>query len=395
MTPRRHRRRRPSGLAVLGLAGTGLLAGLAAPATAVVQPDLETLRARYARLVEGIRDGGGLYEQDRPVVRSVLRDVDAFLEESPANAAARAMELQLALWLDEDADRIDAAYTALEELRPDDPDLALAALRWRAGAGRIDGEALSAAWAALADRFPEQSAVVLEHVRRLKDQVRYDAMIDVLEGMDLEAADEPELLVLLAEARFAQHEFDAALEALDAVGTLGARQFRLRTRADELRGWIEETRELWAEEQELRAAEASADDLPRVAIETARGTIVVELFEDSAPNTVANFVTLARSGFYAGTSFHRFIPDFMVQGGDINSKEGVEGTPGTGNPGYRIPDEHGEGFDARAHFRDSLAMANTGAPDSGGSQVYFTHKPTPWLNDRHTVFGHGVGLWVK
>ncbi len=395
--PCRSRRRpaRAPRLLVAGAALAALLGGPLAGAAVAAQPELDTLRARYARLVDGIRSGGGLYEQDRPVVRAVLRDVDAYLASDPDRAAARAMELQLSLWLNEDPDRIAAAYAALEELRPGDAELALAALRWRSEADRIDGEALAAAWAALAERFPGEPEIALEHLRRLKDSVDYAAMIEVLEAMDLEAAGEPELRVLLAEALFAQHRFDEALAALDAVGSLGAMQFRLRTRADELRGWIEDTRERWAEEQELRAAAASADDLPRVSVETERGTIVVELFEDAAPNTVANFLTLARSGFYAGTTFHRFIADFMVQGGDINSKEGVEGTPGTGNPGYRIPDEHGEGFDARAHFRDTLAMANTGAPDSGGSQFYFTHKPTPWLNDRHTVFGRVLeGLHV-
>jgi len=76
----------------------------------------------------------------------------------------------------------------------------------------------------------------------------------------------------------------------------------------------------------------------------------------------------------------------MVQGGDPLSREGAEGVPGTGGPGYRIPDEHGDENDRR-HFGDSVSMANTGIPDSGGSQFFLNHRPTDWLNGRHTVFG--------
>jgi cyclophilin family peptidyl-prolyl cis-trans isomerase len=384
-------RRAPHRLLSLGVIAAAAVAGVAAPAIAqATDPAFDAVRSRYTRLVTAITDGGGLYEQDRPVVRSVLRDIAAYLADNPQDVRALAMDLQLSRWLDEDQDRITANYAQLEALRPNDPAIALAALRWRTLDGQIVGDALAEAWAGLSARFPQNAEIALEHVRRLKDQIRYEDMINAVERLDVEPSAQPELFVLLAEARFAEHRFEAALAALDDIGQLGAMQFRLRTRADELRGWIEDTRAAWGPEQETRAAEASADDLPRATIETVRGSITVELFENDAPNTVANFISLAESGFYAGTTFHRFIPDFMVQGGDANSKEGVEGTPGTGNPGYRIPDEHGEGFSARRHFNDTLAMANTGAANSGGSQFYLTHKPTPWLNDRHTVFGRVI-----
>src|SRR5690606_18420884 len=110
--------------------------------------------------------------------------------------------------------------------------------------------------------------------------------------------------------------------------------------------------------------------------ETGRGTIRVELLPDKAPLTVANFVNLARRGFYDGLNFHRVIPDFMVQGG---CPEG----PGRGGPGYRFEDETDNGV---RHERGVLSMANAG-PDTNGSQFFITHVKTDWLDGKHTVFG--------
>ncbi|MCH8343242.1 MAG: peptidylprolyl isomerase [Planctomycetes bacterium] len=134
--------------------------------------------------------------------------------------------------------------------------------------------------------------------------------------------------------------------------------------------------------------------MPRAELITVRGRIVVELFENEAPNTVANFVSLAEAGFYDGSRFHRVIPNFMAQGGDPNSKPGGTGVPGEGSPGYRIPDEHGrEG--ARNHFTGSLAMAKTASPHTAGCQFYMTHTPPAQLNGNYTVFGRVIeGLEV-
>ena len=111
--------------------------------------------------------------------------------------------------------------------------------------------------------------------------------------------------------------------------------------------------------------------------ETSRGTIVCELFAADAPNTVSNFVFLARDKFYDGTVFHRVIADFMIQGGDPT------GT-GRGGPGYRFADEC-KGNPHR-HKVGSLSMANAG-PNTNGSQFFITHIATDWLDGKHTVFG--------
>ncbi|MEZ0228628.1 MAG: peptidylprolyl isomerase, partial [Planctomycetota bacterium] len=137
----------------------------------------------------------------------------------------------------------------------------------------------------------------------------------------------------------------------------------------------------WSDEEKARAADAKKDDNPRVQLETDKGTIVLELFEDTAPNTVANFVWLVANGFYDGIKFHRIIPAFMAQGGDPT------GT-GSGGCGYDIKDEL-KG-NTRFHWRGTLSMAKTSAPDSGNSQFFLNYVPTPHLNERHTVFGRVI-----
>ncbi|WDS35952.1 peptidylprolyl isomerase [Pseudoxanthomonas sp.] len=109
---------------------------------------------------------------------------------------------------------------------------------------------------------------------------------------------------------------------------------------------------------------------------TSRGPIQVELYPEKAPLTVANFVNLAKHGFYDGLIFHRVIPDFMIQGGC------PEGS-GRGGPGYRFEDETNNGL---GHERGVLSMANAG-PSTNGSQFFITHVATPWLDGKHTVFG--------
>ena len=113
--------------------------------------------------------------------------------------------------------------------------------------------------------------------------------------------------------------------------------------------------------------------------DTDRGPIKLELYPDKAPLTVANFVNLAKRGFYDGLNFHRVIADFMVQGGC------PEGS-GRGGPGYRFEDEADNGV---RHERGVLSMANAG-PNTNGSQFFITHVATPWLDGKHTVFGKVV-----
>jgi len=113
------------------------------------------------------------------------------------------------------------------------------------------------------------------------------------------------------------------------------------------------------------------------AIKTNKGAMRLKLYADKVPNTVNNFVFLAREGFYDGVTFHRVIKDFMVQAGDPT------GT-GRGGPGYRFPDEFHP--DLRHDGPGVLSMANAG-PNTNGSQFFITHVATPWLDGKHAVFG--------
>jgi cyclophilin family peptidyl-prolyl cis-trans isomerase len=154
-----------------------------------------------------------------------------------------------------------------------------------------------------------------------------------------------------------------------------------KAKVAELRASIEDERPKVEAEMAARKADAAADDRPRVTITTSKGDIVIELFEDEAPNTVANFVSLVEKGFYDDTPFHRVIGGFMAQGGDPT------GT-GSGGPGYAIDCEC-ELPAARKHFLGSLSMAH-GGKNTGGSQFFLTVRPTEHLDGRHTVFGRVI-----
>jgi cyclophilin family peptidyl-prolyl cis-trans isomerase len=117
----------------------------------------------------------------------------------------------------------------------------------------------------------------------------------------------------------------------------------------------------------------------QTTLHTSEGPIEVELFPEDAPKTVENFVTLAKDGFYDGLTFHRVIPDFMVQAGCPKGD-------GTGGPGYTFEDEQND----HHVIRGALAMANAG-PNTNGSQFFIvTAEACPWLNGKHTVFGRVV-----
>ena len=116
-------------------------------------------------------------------------------------------------------------------------------------------------------------------------------------------------------------------------------------------------------------------------IKTTKGDIRLRLFPEAAPLTVLNFVNLSKKGFYDGLTFHRVIPDFMIQGGC------PLGT-GAGGPGYRFKDEFAK--ELRHDRAGRLSMANAG-PNTNGSQFFITHVPTPWLDDKHTIFGEVAG----
>jgi peptidyl-prolyl cis-trans isomerase B (cyclophilin B) len=124
--------------------------------------------------------------------------------------------------------------------------------------------------------------------------------------------------------------------------------------------------------------------LTSVNIETNHGNISINLLPDLAPETVRNFVTLAKKGFYDGTLFHRVIPGFMIQGGDPNTKDpNMKNQWGMGGPGHTVKAE----FSTRSHLEGIVSMARATDPDSAGSQFFIVTKDSTFLDREYTVFG--------
>jgi cyclophilin family peptidyl-prolyl cis-trans isomerase len=208
----------------------------------------------------------------------------------------------------------------------------------------------------------------------------------------------PALYAMNGMARFAMNDFAGAKSVLTSAKTLD--EEGLPPDAQQYLDVADKYAKFYEEEKAIRAAEAKADDLPRISLKTSKGEIVVELFENEAPNAVANFISLTEKKFYDGVKFHRVLGNFMAQVGDPNSKDADPSNDGSGGPGYRIGCECYQKT-ARRHFQGSLSMAHAGK-DTGGSQFFITHRPTPHLDpgnthpatgeplNCHTVFGRVI-----
>ncbi len=133
----------------------------------------------------------------------------------------------------------------------------------------------------------------------------------------------------------------------------------------------------------ITSQEIKTMSLTKAIIETKFGNITLKFFPEVAPGHVKNFIDLAKKGFYDGTTFHRVIPGFMIQGGDPNSKNPDKRSHGSGGPGYTIKAE----FNDRPHKRGTLSMARAGHPDSAGSQFFICVKDSSFLDRQYTVFG--------
>ena len=206
---------------------------------------------------------------------------------------------------------------------------------------------------------------------------RYDEALQLARRMFEAGCKEPLLFAFAGCAAYCVDDYEAAEEYLATADKAG----KLVDQGERFLLELPERKELWAAEKAIRDQEAQADDLPRVKFTTDKGEIVLELFENQAPNTVANFITLVEKKHYDGTPFHRVLAGFMAQGGDPT------GT-GRGGPGYHIPCECYRD-DYRHHFRGSLSMAHAGR-DTGGSQFFLTFRPTPNLDNLHTCFGRVI-----
>ncbi|MBI5410750.1 MAG: peptidylprolyl isomerase [Nitrospirae bacterium] len=150
---------------------------------------------------------------------------------------------------------------------------------------------------------------------------------------------------------------------------------------------------VWAADK--AAPQAGAKKEPKAIIKTKFGEIEIKFYSDLAPKHVENFIKLAKSGFYNGTIFHRVIPNFMIQGGDPNTKDfGKKETYGQGGPGYNIKAE----FNETPHKRGIVSMARAGEPDTAGSQFFIVVENSFFLDRKYTAFGEvvrGMGVADK
>jgi len=247
-------------------------------------------------------------------------------------------------------------------------------------AARAASEKLEAAAFVVAQADPknaqarEITGAVVAAALRGDDPKRALALAETL---DKAGAAGEGVLMMAASAAMLASDLDGTDAWLKKAAAAGVKADKIA----ELEAAVATERPKVTEEMTKRAAEAKADDLPRVKITTTKGDVVVELFENEAPNTVANFISLVEKGFYDGTPFHRVIGGFMAQGGDPT------GT-GTSGPGYAIECEVGNPG-ARKHFLGTLSMAHAG-PNTGGSQFFLTFRPTDHLDGKHTVFGRVI-----
>lgn len=318
--------------------------------TSAADKAFEPLRTMMDNLATSLSNTGGVREQDHKGLRYLRDRAAEFSRQFPADSRGLAIELQISMWLKED-DLVDDLFGRLAAAKPDDAN------------------------------------IPISHAQYALNHNRFAKAIEVLKSRSFDPSKNAQAFVYLSDALIAEHEFVEASDALKMIpkDVLEKDPF-IKVQVDEKLKQRENYAAEWDKEQAVRSAETAANDLPQAVIKTARGEITLELFENQAPNTVANFISLAEKGFYNGTKFHRVIPNFMAQGGDPNSKDGATGVPGQGDPGYYIPDEI-EREDHRKHFNDSIAMAKTAAPNTGGCQFYLTVTPTIHLNGIHTVFG--------
>ena len=218
-------------------------------------------------------------------------------------------------------------------------------------------------------------------IKMAADEVRkdnYPGAFAMLKPLIDNQCDERDLDNLAGIVAYALNDFDTAEVHLEAASADGS----LKELGEKFYGELAATKKAWESEKTIREEESAADDLPRVELETTAGTFVLELFENEAPETVGNFVSLVEKGFYDGLDFHRVMEGFMAQGGCPIGD-------GTGGPGYKIYCEC-INENHRNHFAGSISMAKETPRHTGGSQFFINFVPTTYLNGMHTVFGRVV-----
>lgn len=330
---------------------------LLATATPLAHADYADLRAEYDRLGTYLGAKRRIDPSDLVAIQALRTQADALATENPEDPRPITLAIQLSTWLGE-PDRVDQDFARLSRIADHD---------------RV--------WLAWADS-------------RIADN-RYDDAYVLLADREVDLNTSPAHALTMARCLMARNRFDEAITTLEAIPADALTgDPRLRGRVSAMQAEANRWKSLWEDEMALREQEEADSDLPIMQIVTSRGPLTVLLFENQAPNTVANFVNLAEDGFFNGQRFHRVVPNFVAQAGDPNSRIDSTEEPGSGGPGYTIPDE-ASNPGKRMHFAGVLAMAKPPsqstpgqtAPNSAGSQWYITLEPQESLNKEYTVFG--------
>lgn len=222
------------------------------------------------------------------------------------------------------------------------------------------------------------AAMLWATFKRRVETDMYEGMLPVGQALLDSGYDEPELQSMVVRTAYALNELDVVRQQATQLASKDAANPQAKRLLEDL----DDFDKLWADELAAREQDAQGPPLPRVRIQTTKGNIEVELFENQAPETVANFIDLVESGFYDGLIFHRVMEHFMAQ-------TGCPIGDGSGDPGYKIYGESDKP-NARKFYRGTLGMALSRDPNSGGSQFFITFLPTPELNDKYTAFGRVV-----
>ena len=344
-------------LAATLIVGTTTTALLASP-TAQTE-DYDQLQAEYDQVSRYLSSKRSIGPDEKTSLMALREKLDAFAAANAEDHRPLVLSLQLSTWLG-DEDRVDQAFQGLSNLSDDD---------------RI--------WIAWAENRAATN--------------RYEDAQVLLIDREMDMAKSPEAALVLAQCHIANNQFEEALAVINGIPEEGLGKPGVRGKQTRLKSQAEQWQKLWQDEIALREQEDAEAALPLATIKTNRGDITVLLMENQAPNTVANFITLAQNDFYNGQRFHDVVMNTMAMTGDPNSKTGSTEKPGAGGPGYRIPDESGRD-DYRPHFAGVLAMdknSSTITPgaiptveaNSGGSRWYITMEPQKARNGEYTVFG--------
>ncbi len=337
----------------------------AAPAAPTAPPEVAAIKVDFDEMARYLSRKGGVTGDDRAALRALAARVAPHA--AAKDPTALSMQVQIGTWLDDRA-LVDSSYMTILELNANN-DIALA--QWLGTMNRR-----------------------LDYERCVNEALAHGPVMGASPRVSLAAI---EALLGLNRIGEAKLRMDAiALPANERPDVTG-RHAALKTR-------IEALFPVWQAEDAARQAEATANTLPRVELTTAKGAIVIELFEEQAPNSTAAFLDFAASGLYGGTTFHKRVNGVGLLGGDPNSKPGAKARPGTGSPGFRIADEAARP-DHRPALSGTVGFAKAEAPkptkpgeaqttrtlkDSAGSTFFILTSPAEYLNEEFTIVGRVV-----